>query len=146
MSAARGRRPGQVLLLSALRARRGTWLPLLMWSVVEVAPPLVSGIAIAGATDRFIAGDVPGACRMLALLLAAALIAALATHRLFPHLADLVEPCRDAFVRAVVEGALHAAVSAAGRPTRGWSPASPARSTSCATCWPRWYAPPDSWR
>ena len=115
MSAARGRRPGQVLLLSALRTRRRTWPPLLMWSAVEVAPPLVSGIAVAGATDRFLRGDVPGAFQMLALLLAAALVAALATHRLFPHLADLVEPCRDAFVAAVVEGALHAAV-AAGRP------------------------------
>ena len=116
MSAARGRRPGQVLLLSALRTRRRTWPPLLMWSAVEVAPPLVSGIAVAGATDRFLRGDIPGAFQMLALLLAAALVAALATHRLFPHLADLVEPCRDAFVAAVVEGALHAAV-AAGRPT-----------------------------
>src|SRR6185369_17526164 len=78
VSAARGRRPGQVLLLSALRTRRRTWPPLLMWSAVEVAPPLVSGIAVAGATDRFLRGDIPGAFQMLALLLAAALVAALA--------------------------------------------------------------------
>lgn len=114
MRAARaGARPGRALLRRELRARRAVWPPLLLWTVGELVPPLVSGLAVAAATDRFLAGDLAGGAQMLALLLAGALGGALATRQVFPRLAALVEPTRDALVAAVVEGALHHAVGAA---------------------------------
>jgi ABC-type multidrug transport system fused ATPase/permease subunit len=111
-----GNRAGSALLRRELRARRGALARILAWSVVECLPSLLSGLAVSAAIDRFLARQVPAGLGFLALLLAAAAIGALATRRLFPWLAEVVEPVRDAFVTAVVEGAVATAVQSSRPP------------------------------
>lgn len=77
-----------------------------LWSLVESLPTLIAGLVISAAIDRFVARAALAGVAWLALLPAAQLIAAIATRRLFPRLADVVEPVRDAFLTAVVRGAL----------------------------------------
>src|SRR6266542_68372 len=86
-----GNRAGSALLRRELRARQSVLTRIL-------ARPLLAGLGF------------------LALLLAAAGIGALATRRLFPWLAEVVEPVRDAFVTAVVEGAVATAVHSSRPP------------------------------
>ena len=99
-------RPGLTLLLRELRARPRPLAWILLWSVVESLPALVSGLAVSRAVDRFLAGDAATGTGYLALLLLAAGIGAVATRQLFPWLAAVVEPVRDAFLTAVVRGAV----------------------------------------
>lgn len=102
--------PGVRMLRRELLARRGMLVRLLAWSVLEAAPALISGWAIARATDRFVAHDASGGLAWLALLLLAGAAGAFATRRMFPWLARVVEPIRDACLTAVVGGAVRAAV------------------------------------
>ncbi len=111
-----GNRAGSALLRRELRARRSVLTRILAWSVVECLPSLLSGLAVSAAIDRFLARQVLAGLGFLALLLAAAGIGALATRRLFPWLAEVVEPVRDAFVTAVVEGAVATAVHSSRPP------------------------------
>ncbi|MCK2244160.1 MULTISPECIES: ABC transporter ATP-binding protein [unclassified Crossiella] len=97
-------RPGRTLLLRVLRERRGALLRILCWSLVEAVPFGVSGLLVSAAIDHFLADGFLPAVGMLALLLVAAALGALATSRLFPWLAAVVEPVRDAFLTAVVQG------------------------------------------
>jgi ATP-binding cassette subfamily C protein len=98
--------PGVALLLGELRARPRPLAWILLWSVVESLPALVSGLAVSRAVDHFLAGDALTGIAYLGLLLLAAGIGAVATRQLFPWLAAIVEPVRDAFLTAVVRGAV----------------------------------------
>ncbi|GGU43451.1 ABC transporter ATP-binding protein [Streptomyces violascens] len=109
-------RAGHTLLLSVLRQRRGTLARILVWSVVETAPVGASGLLISTAIDHFLSHDVLPAAGALTALLVAALVGAAATRRLFPWMAAVIEPVRDAFVIALVEGVLADAVNSARPP------------------------------
>ena len=98
------RHSGYTLLWRELRRARGAWPAILAWSVVEALPALLSGLLVSAAIDRFLAHAVPQGLGFLALLLAVASVGALATRQVFPWLAAVIEPVRDAFVVAVVEG------------------------------------------
>ena len=91
--------PGIRLLRHELRTRRVILVRIFAWSVLEAAPALVSGLAIARATDRFLAHDAAGGFAWLAVLLAAAVLGALATRRMFPWLARVVERLKTAHQR-----------------------------------------------
>jgi ABC-type multidrug transport system fused ATPase/permease subunit len=106
MSRRRGRPAGHALLWHELRARRAALVRIGLWSVVESLPTLLSGLVVAAAMDRFLARDVAGGLGVLALLLAAAAVGAVATRQLFALLAAVVEPVRDGFITAVVQGAV----------------------------------------
>jgi ATP-binding cassette subfamily C protein len=108
-------RAGYALLLRVLRERRGALLRMLLWSVVESLPSLLSGLLVAAAIDRFLAHDVLAGLGFLVLLLAAAAVGAVATRLLFGLLTTVVESVRDAFVVAVVDGAVAAATRSPDR-------------------------------
>ncbi|MEU4569888.1 ABC transporter ATP-binding protein [Micromonospora sp. NPDC023956] len=103
------------LLWQELRARRRAVARIALWSVVESLPVLLSGLLVSAATDRFLARQAGDGLALLALLLPTAAVGAVATHRLFPWLAAVVEPVRDAFLAEVTKGALLAATRS---PTR----------------------------
>ncbi|UMP06775.1 ABC transporter ATP-binding protein [Amycolatopsis sp. EV170708-02-1] len=98
--------------------RRRPLLRLLAWSVPEVAPAMISGVALARAVDDgFLAGRPAVGLAWLAGLLVAGGIGAIGSRHVFRCLGDLVEPLRDDLARRVVGGALLTAV--AGKPDRG---------------------------
>ncbi|OAR23358.1 hypothetical protein A8W25_23635 [Streptomyces sp. ERV7] len=103
------------MLVRELRARRRTLALVALWSAIESLPSLLSGLLVSAALGRFLAHEALSGTAFLAILLGSALVAALATRQLFPHLAAIVEPVRDAFVAAVVDGAV---ASATGSPKR----------------------------
>lgn len=84
------------------------------WSLIEALPPLVSGLVIANAIDQGFLRGLPliGAGWLLAFA-AVQGVAAFATRRLYPWLAQTVEPLRDSLVTAVVTGSVHRAVARA---------------------------------
>jgi ABC-type multidrug transport system fused ATPase/permease subunit len=116
MSRARWHRTGYTLLRGELRARRGAIVRIVLWSVVESLPSLLSGLVVAAAVDHFLARDILVGLGVLAVLLAAAVVGAMAARQLYPWLAAVVEPVRDAFVTAVVDGAVAAATTSPGKP------------------------------
>jgi ATP-binding cassette subfamily C protein len=108
------------LLLAALRRHPRALLRLAAWSVLEVAPLLLSGYAIAHALDAgFIAGRPETGLAWLSVLGAAVLVGALATGRVYRILAEIVEPFRDDLVDGVVGGALQRSTVLGGRPDSG---------------------------
>lgn len=109
-------RAGYALLLAELRVRRGALVRIVLWSVVESLPSLLSGLVVAAALDRFLARDVLAGLGVLTLLLAAAVAGAMAARQMYPWLAAVVEPVRDAFITAVVEGAVAGATRSPKRP------------------------------
>jgi ABC-type multidrug transport system fused ATPase/permease subunit len=98
--------PGLALLLRELRGSPRPLVWILLWSVVECLPALVSGLVVSRAVDHFLAGDAVRGLGYLALLLVTAAIGAAGTRQLFPWLAAVIEPVRDAFLTAVVRGAV----------------------------------------
>lgn len=99
------------LLLPFLRARPRALALLLAWSVVEAAPALISGQAVAHALDHgFLAGRPLAGFAALAVMAASAVVGAWGTSRVYPLLAQVVEPLRDDLVRLVVAGALERSV------------------------------------
>lgn len=116
-----GIRAGRDLLVGELRPRKAAFLRLLGWSVLEGTPALLSGALVAAALDQgFLAGRNSVGFVLLGVLGLAMLLRVAATYAMFPHLAAVVEPLRDALVRRVVGGALDAAV--AGRRPGGTDP------------------------
>jgi ATP-binding cassette subfamily C protein len=98
--------------------RRRPLLRLLAWSIPEVAPTMISGLALARAVDDgFLAGRPGVGLAWLTGLLLAGGIGAIGSRHVFRYLGDLVEPLRDDLARRVVGGALRTAV--AGKPDRG---------------------------
>jgi ATP-binding cassette subfamily C protein len=93
-------------------------LGLLAWSVPEVLPAAVSGLAVARAVDRgFLAHRPLVGLGWLAGLVLASCVGAAGSRQVFRRLGDLVESFRDELVRLVVGGALRHRV--AGRPDDG---------------------------
>ncbi len=94
------------------RLRRGPLLRLLAWSVPEMLPAAVIGVAVARAVDEgFLAGKPVTGLAWLAVVLAAALPGAVGARQVLRCLGDLVEPVRDELVRRVVTGALRHGVA-----------------------------------
>ncbi|MFB7943438.1 ATP-binding cassette domain-containing protein [Kitasatospora phosalacinea] len=92
--------------LAAVVPRRAVWR-LAGWSAVEALPALCSGLLVAAAADRgFLAGRPGAGFAWLGALGAVTALRALAARAVFPHLAEVVEPLRDALVARVVHGAL----------------------------------------
>ncbi|GLW72408.1 ABC transporter ATP-binding protein [Kitasatospora phosalacinea] len=92
--------------LAAVVPRRAVWR-LAGWSAVEALPALCSGLLVAAAADRgFLAGRPGTGFAWLGVLGAVTALRALAARAVFPHLAEVVEPLRDALVARVVHGAL----------------------------------------
>ncbi|MFI8511170.1 ATP-binding cassette domain-containing protein [Streptomyces sp. NPDC085460] len=114
----RGARPGTPreallpLLVAPLTARPGLVAGLILWSLVEAVPALLSGHLVARAVDHgFAAGNPVGGLGWLAVLGAGVFVGAWGTRQAYPLLADAVEPFRDDLVRQVTESSLHRAVS-----------------------------------
>ncbi|NIK59521.1 ATP-binding cassette domain-containing protein [Kribbella shirazensis] len=97
--------------------RRRPALLLAAWSVPEIVPTAGYGVAVAHATDAFLAGRSQAGLAWLAGLVAAAGLGALGAGQVYRRLGDLVEPVRDDLVRLVVGGALRR--GAAGERTDG---------------------------
>ncbi|MDI2128581.1 ABC transporter ATP-binding protein [Yinghuangia seranimata] len=124
-----GIRAGRDLIVGELRPRKAALLRVLGWSALEGAPALLSGALVAAALDQgFLAGRNSVGFALLGVLGLAMLIRVVATYAMFPHLAAVVEPLRDALVRRVVSGALDAAV-AGRRPGKADPTAAVARLT-----------------
>ena len=90
--------------VTALRKR--ATVRLVAWSVPEILPTAVYGIAVARATDSFLAGHAWHGIAWLAGLVATAGLGAAGARQVYARLGDLVEPLRDDLVRRVVGGAL----------------------------------------
>ena len=90
--------------VTALRKR--ATVRLVAWSVPEILPTAVYGIAVARATDSFLAGHAWQGIAWLAGLVATAGLGAAGARQVYARLGDLVEPLRDDLVRRVVGGAL----------------------------------------
>ncbi|MFG1621485.1 ATP-binding cassette domain-containing protein [Kribbella sp. NPDC049227] len=89
---------------AALRKRATTRL--IAWSIPEILPTAIYGIAVAHATDNFLAGHVWQGIAWLGGLVATACLGATGARQVYGRLGDLVEPLRDDLVRRVVAGAL----------------------------------------
>jgi ATP-binding cassette, subfamily B, bacterial RamB/AmfA len=108
------------VLLAALWRRPRALVRLAVWSVLEVAPMLLSGYGVAHALDDgFLAGRPGTGAAWLGVLAVAVLIGALATRYVFGILAEIVEPFRDDLVDNVVGGALQRSTVLGGRPDSG---------------------------
>jgi ABC-type multidrug transport system fused ATPase/permease subunit len=86
-------------------------LSIAWWSLLEGTLPLVSGLVIARATAAFLAGRIAPGAEWLLVLPAAGMVGVVATRRLYPHLADLVEPFRNRLLEEAVVGAVDRAVA-----------------------------------
>ncbi|MBS2966651.1 ABC transporter ATP-binding protein, partial [Actinocrinis puniceicyclus] len=94
-----------------LRAVRGPLVRVLLWSLVQGLPVLVSGRVLELAVNRGFLVHRPLVGLLFLLLLAAGLLlGAVATRAMFPWLADTVEPLRDVLVTRLVRAALRRAV------------------------------------
>ncbi|MFI6540753.1 ABC transporter ATP-binding protein [Nonomuraea sp. NPDC050547] len=92
---------------TALRARPGALARIAGWSVVEVAPAFLIGLAIARAIDDgFAAGRVDVGLAWLAALGTAWLLAAFAARQVILAVAAVAEPFRDDLLTLAVRGAL----------------------------------------
>jgi ATP-binding cassette subfamily C protein len=94
------------LSYGATALRKRATVRLIAWSVPEILPTAVYGIAVARATDSFLAGHAWQGIAWLAGLVAAAGLGAAGARQVYARLGDLVEPLRDDLVRRVVGGAL----------------------------------------
>lgn len=124
------RSPGARLLTTHLRGSRGAVAGIAVWSVVEAAPALSSGWAIARALDDGFLAHRPGVgMAWLAVLAVLYVVEAVAERALFGYFANLVEPMRDGLVRHVVTGALARGVQGRVDHNTGADAASVARLT-----------------
>ena len=94
------------LRYGAAALRKRATLRLVAWSVPEILPTAIYGIAVAHATDSFLAGHVWQGITWLGGLVATACLGAAGARQVYGRLGDLVEPVRDDLVRRVVAGAL----------------------------------------
>lgn len=94
------------LTYGAVALRRRATARLIAWSIPEILPTAIYGIAVAHATDNFLAGHVWPGVAWLGGLVATACLGAAGARQVYGRLGDLVEPVRDDLVRRVVAGAL----------------------------------------
>jgi ATP-binding cassette subfamily C protein len=99
------------LRFGAAALRRRPTVALVAWSVPEILPTAVYGLAVAHATDAFLAGETGTGLTWLGGLLAAAGLGAVGARQVYRRLGELVEPFRDELVRRVVSGALRNGVA-----------------------------------
>ncbi|WP_329393168.1 ABC transporter ATP-binding protein/permease [Streptomyces lydicus] len=98
--------------LRFLRARTRVLLLMGGWSLLESAHTFLGGYSVAKALDDgFLAGRTATGLTWLAVAAVAVVLGGLAGRGVFRGLAGLVEPLRDALVRAVVARALDEAVA-----------------------------------
>lgn len=98
---------GWRLLRDLMRGRRPVLVRLALWSVVEAAPSLVSGLLVAAGLDRgFLAGRPVVGLAWFGAFGLVMVVRAAAGRALFPLLADVVEPVRDSLVVRVVTAAV----------------------------------------
>jgi ATP-binding cassette, subfamily B, bacterial RamB/AmfA len=90
--------------VAAVRGEAGARLAL--WSLPEILPSAFYGLAVAHATDGFLAGRASVGLAWLGGLLAAAGLGAVGARQVYRRLGELVEPVRDELVRKVVAGVL----------------------------------------
>lgn len=108
---------GWALLARHLGAQRRALAHVAGWTLVESLPALGSGLLVAAALDRgFLAGRPAVGLGWLGLFTAALGVRAYATFRLYPWLAETVEPLRNGLVRDVVTAAVTRGVTGAGQP------------------------------
>lgn len=87
-------------------------LVMALWSVPEILPTAVYGIAVAHAVDDgFLAGRPVIGLAWLGGLILAAVVGAVGARQVYRQLGGLVEPFRDALARRVVSGALERGVA-----------------------------------
>ncbi|MBZ4017393.1 ABC transporter transmembrane domain-containing protein, partial [Streptomyces purpurogeneiscleroticus] len=109
--------PAAGLLRSSLRRRRGEFVRLAGWSLVQAVPAFLTGWVIARAVDEgFLAGRAGTGFAWLGVLAVAVGIGAWATRHATLGLAAVVEPLRDELVTLVTSGTLHRSAGA-GRPS-----------------------------
>ncbi|GAA1596218.1 ABC transporter ATP-binding protein [Kribbella sancticallisti] len=101
------------LLFGARALRQRSTLKLALWSVPEILPTAIYGVAVAHATDNFLAGRAWEGIAWLGGLVATACLGAAGAFQVYGRLGDLVEPLRDDLVRRVVGGALRTGDEAA---------------------------------
>lgn len=97
----------RALLLSSVRRRRGEFVRLMGWSLIEAVPAFLSGHLVARAVDRgFLAGHLATGLGWLALMAAGVLCGAWGTRQSYLRLAGVVEPFRDELVGLAAGAAL----------------------------------------
>ena len=101
------------LRYGAAAVRKRPALKLALWSIPEILPTAIYGVAVAHATDNFLAGRAWQGIAWLGGLIVAACFGAAGAHQVYGRLGDLVEPLRDDLVRRVVGGALRTGDDAA---------------------------------
>jgi ATP-binding cassette subfamily C protein len=94
------------LSYGAAALRKRATVGLIGWSVPEILPTAVYGVAVARATDSFLAGHAGQGIAWLGGLVATACLGAAGARQVYGRLGKLVEPLRDDLVRRVVGGAL----------------------------------------
>ncbi|TWD79906.1 ATP-binding cassette subfamily C protein [Kribbella amoyensis] len=94
------------LRYGAAAVRNRSAVQLTLWSVPEILPTALYGIAVARATDSFLAGNAGQGIAWLGGLVATACLGSAGSHQVYGRLGELVEPVRDDLVRRVVRGAL----------------------------------------
>lgn len=118
------------LLRTGMRGTRRAWCGLLVFSVCEAVPAVLTGRLVAHALDHGFLADRPvRGVTLLTVLLGLALCAALATRQIVPRVARIAEAQRDHLVRYVVTATLHTAVSGSGPGHDGGDAAAVARLT-----------------
>jgi ATP-binding cassette subfamily C protein len=96
--------------VAVLRHRRGDLGRLLIWSIPESAPAMLSGLVVAHAVDQgFLRGRPAVGFAWLTLLLVAAVVGAWGARQTSRAVAGIVEPFRDDLVTRVVTTSLRAA-------------------------------------
>ncbi|MGW6201874.1 ABC transporter ATP-binding protein [Kribbella sp. NPDC055110] len=94
------------LSYGAAALRKPATVKLIGWSVPEILPTAVYGIAVARATDSFLDGHTWHGIAWLGGLVATAGLGAAGARQVYGRLGEIVEPLRDDLVRRVVGGAL----------------------------------------
>ncbi|MGH8896420.1 MAG: ABC transporter ATP-binding protein [Egibacteraceae bacterium] len=108
---------GWALLVRHLGGQRRALWRIALWSGIESLPALTSGLLVAAALNQgFLARKPFVGLGWLGLLGLALAVRAFATRRLFPWLAETVEPLRDGLVRDVVAAAVARGVAEARAP------------------------------
>ena len=107
---------GPVVFGRVLNRHRWALVRLALWSAGQALPGAASGLLIARAVDRFLAGESPTGLVLLGLLALLSVAGAVATRRVYPPLTDVVEAVHDEFLTGAVRGAVRAAAWSAGRP------------------------------
>ncbi|MGH3921752.1 MAG: ABC transporter ATP-binding protein [Pseudonocardiaceae bacterium] len=111
------RRRGFVLLARHLAPRRRAIVHVAAWSLVESLPAFASGILVATSLDHgFLQRRPLEGLGWLGLLGVTLTVRAFATRRLYPWLAETVEPLRDGLVRDLVTAVVSQGVAEPRQP------------------------------